>query len=1096
MTRQDNNINNNGQFTHKTPQAISAVFILLAFSLQISLVLYWTEVLQPKLRSEAAADAQIIAESQATQLLNALESSDQEEQADAIDNIMSRLLLYQEPTSGQPFFKSITLELDDEMFPGIATISEGDANCETCFEVEIPLYSQESFVLLGIGKFTVSDEFFKRLAKDISTQLLIEGAITLLLLLIAWGTSLFLIKSLNKEISRRKASEEALTENQQKYHRLVSSLNQYFVYTRNADGNITLISDTVTKLYGYSTKEMLNLKELLTTNPINNVARHYLKKAPDANSQIEFEAEIRDTQQNLRWILFSEVTIVDDNDKVISVEGLGRDITRQKDIERDLTDAKEEAEVASQAKGQFLANMSHEIRTPMNAIIGNTYLIQKTPLSTKQQQFVKRVDSSAHVLLGLVNDILDISKIEAGKMELESIPFTINEVLSNLSNVVIGQIQAKGLDLLFDVAPEIPQPLQGDPLRLGQIILNLVNNAIKFTDSGEILVAITVVKQENSNLTLQFSVRDDGIGIEEDKQKLLFKSFNQVDNSMTRRYGGTGLGLAICQHLVSMMAGDIWVESKYGQGSTFRFEAGFALGMGSNEAPAPYLASLQHQHVLVVDDSETACHVLSRILNRLGMDVTVSHSGENAMKTIRDKQSHHPVSFVLIDHKMPGLSGIETVQSIEKRWQHVHLPKFILMTTLGIDDKHSTEIEHSFVDVLYKPVTESSVFESLARSINSAQANKPEPDTAKATIPDLQQKRILLVDDNKINQEVALALLEDINANTWVAENGQDAINQVKQQDFDLILMDIQMPVMDGLTASLKMRQELSITIPIIAMTAHALEEDREKSRKAGMDDYITKPIDVDAFYRTLQRWLPSAPASNNATPKKESVATSAEIKINGLDVPTLFKRIGNREDLFLELLEEFCRSYDGFPEALNAAIKDNDSDKIAALLHRLKGEAGNIAADELHQQAIRLESAFKKSQSLDDISIAQLLSSINTLCDNMQSHIASQHQKPPLPDENLMGSNDTLSAEQISELLESLNELTTRFETQSLDAIELATSVIQRLQGHINEELLADFNSDVHQLDFELAKSHLIKIRKLLHKQSTASLQADTSNE
>ncbi|BDX06256.1 PAS domain-containing hybrid sensor histidine kinase/response regulator [Planctobacterium marinum] len=1073
------------KYLKRTPRAISAIFVLLAISLQLSLALYWTEVLQPKLRTESAADAKLLAESQSLQLISALQSYEELGNSDELERTISSLMLYQEPNLGEPFFKQIMLELDIEQFPQLPNIVRGQASCGTCFDVEVPLYSPDTFAIIGIAHFKVSDEFFRLLARDIRNQLVIQGAIALFLLLIAWGTSIYLFRSLNKEIERRKASEMALTENQRKYHRLVSSLNQYFVYTRDTNGSIKWISEGATQLYGHATTELKEISKLFTDSPINHVAKRYLSQVNPDLPQTEFEGEITDDKGDRRWILFSEVNLFDEQGKLISVEGLARDITKQKQIEADLIQAKENAEVASKAKGQFLANMSHEIRTPMNAIIGNTYLIKKTPLDGKQQQYVNRIDSSAHVLLGLVNDVLDISKIEAGKMELETIPFNIDELLTNLSNVLISQAQMKSLDILFDMAADIPQPIKGDPLRLGQVLLNLVNNAIKFTEQGEIVVSVSVKEQKGSRLNLFFSVKDDGIGIDDDKQDRLFKSFNQVDNSMTRRFGGTGLGLAICQHLVEMMHGSIGVKSQYGKGSTFYFDIWLETEASSAVVPYPHFESSLSPNVIIVDDSDVSATIASKLLQQFGVSAHIYHSAGQLFKALSKQDRQMDYDAIIIDHNMPGIDGLEAAEMLLKKGL-VGNTKLLLMTTMGAEEKHQENIDQLFHSVLYKPLVAGETFDNLSQILRSSSKQDKQSEVSKTqSLPDFSDKQILLVEDNKINQEVAIALLDDINATTIIANNGQEAIYKLNEQSFDLVLMDIQMPIMDGLTAAKPIRTDLKIQTPILAMTAHALEEDREKSRQAGMNDYITKPIDVKEFYETLGRWLPSSELKAKTASEKVENGHSLP-DIDGIEINILFKRIGNKASLLDEILYEFQQSCSSFPQTLNHAIDEQDWPKTGQILHRMKGEAGNIAANDIHQKTVALETNFKKNDSLDHNLLTLLLEDVSAM-EKTLNHYFTQKSKPA-KQQRAPETPRILSVERLNEIQKLTDKMAELLEKQSLDALELSEQINTALAGQVESDVLSDLDAAIHHLDYDLAVRYLNQIRSQLNLHDGAS--------
>ncbi|XOV77773.1 MAG: response regulator [Aestuariibacter sp.] len=1052
-------------FIRRAPKSISAVFILLAVSLQLSLAIYWSQVLQPKLRSEAEADSKIIAESQSAHLLNALLDVQEMDELTILEDALDKLMLYQEPTSGRAFFNAIELELDSDTFGDIDNIQRGESRCESCFSVDVALYSPDNFALLGIAHFKVSDSFFQVLAKDIRNQLFIQGGITLLLLLLAWFTAVLLIRSLQKETLRREASEIALSENQKKYHRLISNLSQYFVYTRDKDGKITYIADSVNELYGYRPRQMLKLHELLTPNPINNIARRYLKTPTKNVPQLEFEIEILDKHGDNRWILLSEINLFDDDNDFVGVEGLGRDITKQKQIEADLLEAKEQAEIANKAKGLFLANMSHEIRTPMNAIVGNIYLMQKTSLDIRQTQFAKRIESSSQVLLQLVNDILDISKIEAGKMELEDTEFTLSDVFDNLSNVVVSQAQKKKLDILYDIAPEVPQHLKGDPYRLNQILLNLVNNAIKFTEKGEIVVQVQMQSRLDDKACLLFSVQDEGIGISESKQSQLFHSFNQVDNSVTRRFGGTGLGLSICQHLVNLMGGKIGVESEFGKGSTFFFSIDMDI-----DADAVAQSSLQQHELaaLIIDDSLNTTRVLQLMLQQIGATVTVAHSPEHGLELLSANDNTLNYDVIFINYNMPNLSGIETAEQLQQ------LPdkpdaKLILITACDLEELDKNNVDRLFSDILFKPFTQSSLQDTLATSgiINYQPASTEIP----AQPESLRGNKVLLVEDNHINQEVAVALLEDISVEVILAENGQRALDKLAQESFDLILMDVQMPVMDGLTATRKIKKELNIDTPIIAMTANAMDEDREKATQAGMQDFITKPIDVVTFYKTLGKWL----GNDDSVTAHQDITPDDLPNIPEINVSEAIKRVGNKTTLLLSLLKEFVRSYGDFSEQLKHAVRVQDTEQQLALLHKLKGESGNISATKVHQATSHLESQIKQGQLLNELQLLEFELLLNTTLETISAGLPAVSIDPAVVVEN--------SAQQLSQAhLEHLVEqLILQLQRQELGAVESGEKLLAQLPEQVNSRLKDDFLNHLQQLDFSEAETLLGEIKQQL---------------
>ncbi len=497
------------------------------------------------------------------------------------------------------------------------------------------------------------------------------------------------------------------------------------------------------------------------------------------------------------------------------VEQLQIQISVRKAVEAELRKAKELAEAASEAKGQFLANMSHELRTPLNAVIGMGYMVLKGDLSAKQRDHMQKMDSSAHLLLNLINDILDFSKSESGKLELENICFTIDDVLDSLHKLIVNKAEEKQIDLVFSVAKQVPQNLIGDPLRLGQVLLNLCTNALKFTKQGTIVVAIDTIKTQSNIVTLKFSVKDTGIGLDDEQQNKLFQSFSQVDSSTTRKYGGTGLGLAISKQLTELMQGKIWVDSQLGVGSTFSFSAVFGLGaQGSESHTLP--VELNHMPVLVIDDNLIALEIFTDMLEAFSFDVYAASSAEKGLEIVDEmNDKNQPLKLILMDWRLPGINGIEAARLIKERADLKVMPSIILITAYTNDE--IIDSARSYLDAyLPKPLTHSYLYDSIVTLFAD-----PGEDAAKKKIPviavDKMQNnnnlyypgvKLLLVEDNITNQEVASSILEDTQMDIDIANNGSEAIKKINENVYDLVLMDIQMPVMDGLEATRTLRKD------------------------------------------------------------------------------------------------------------------------------------------------------------------------------------------------------------------------------------------------------------------------------------------------
>ena len=654
------------------------------------------------------------------------------------------------------------------------------------------------------------------------------------------------------------------------------------------------------------------------------------------------------------------------------------DITDRQRAEQELRLAKELAEESTALKSNFLANMSHEIRTPMNAIIGMSHLALKSGLSPRQHEYVSKIQQAGQHLLGVINDILDFSKIEAGKLSLEKQPFVLDRMLETVSDVVGYKAGAKGLELVCDVAADVPPNLVGDSLRLGQILINFANNAVKFTETGEISIAVRTVETAGDRVTLRFEVRDTGIGITPEQMGRLFQSFQQADTSTTRRYGGTGLGLAICKSLAELMGGSVGVHSVVGQGSTFWVSVPLERGVPARAFLPP--ANLRGSRVLVVDDNLTAATVLADMLHAMGFDVEQAHSGLDALECLREAMAQHrPFGLLLLDWHMPGMDGIELAGHI-RGLGLAQVPKMLMVTAYGREDVMRAARLQGIDTVLIKPVNASLLFDTLmqplAHSIDVRDRMDTPPPTAQALPLALRGASVLLVEDNELNQMVAVELLRDAGFAVDVAENGQVALDRIAQKTYDVVLMDMQMPVMDGETATRALRRDpRHAELPIIAMTANAMEADRQRCFDAGMNDHVAKPIEPAALWAALARWIrprpglaappdggepavPAPPAGDAA-----GAAGPAFAGIAGLDAALGLQRALGKPDLYAQLLRRFLQGQAGAVPALEQALAGGDLARAERLAHTLRSVAANIGAQEVSVRAGTLEQALRAQQ-------------------------------------------------------------------------------------------------------------------------------------
>ena len=639
-----------------------------------------------------------------------------------------------------------------------------------------------------------------------------------------------------------------------------------------------------------------------------------------------------------------------------------------------------EAESLSQARAQFLANMSHEIRTPMNAVIGLAYLLLKGELGIREREYVSRIEGAGKLLLGIINDILDFSKIDAGEMRLEETGFHLDDILENLSMIVHDRVREKNLILEYVVAPNVPQALRGDPLRLSQILINLVGNAVKFTSEGAVTVFINCQSQDDEFVHLDFSIQDTGIGMSTEQSAKLFQAFAQADSSVTRKYGGTGLGLVICKRLVELMGGQIQVDSQPGAGSIFSFS--ITLKKDRTEISTAPIAA---HHILVVDDNDLARTVLARILQKNGCKVEARDSGDAALLAL--KNTSQPFDFILLDLNMPGMNGLELAQHIREIFPRT--PKLVLVTGANLNSEDDQDALRDFDAILEKPVTAAKIAETLTRLSTSEGNETIARCVSSSGTQSIAGMRILVTEDVPTNQLIMRDLLESLGASVNMADNGRLALAQLasKGDALDLILMDIQMPEMSGIEACQRIRAgQIRADIPIIALTANATNEERQRCKEAGMNDFLTKPIEPQSLIETVARWRPKhldKPAK--PAPVKE-ISTSATFpELPGIDVEDGLRRMMNRPAFFEKVLCSFHARFVGETERILAALAANETEEATRRAHSLKGLSGNIGATKLADLARELEFAIKESKPELDNALALVDAELAAVLDGIK---------------------------------------------------------------------------------------------------------------
>ena len=751
-------------------------------------------------------------------------------------------------------------------------------------------------------------------------------------------------------------AERELVENESRYRDLFENASD-LIQSVSPAGRFRYVNPAWRKALGYSEEEIGKMSLLDVVHPAYREHCNELFRRLIAGQDVGRVEVLFVMKGGSLLPLEGSVTCRFEKGQPVATRGIFRDVREQKRIEQEMRQARDAAEAASRAKSDFLANISHEIRTPLNGIIGMTELTLGTPVTAEQREYLSMIRSSADTLLGVVNDVLDFSKVEAGRLDLESVEFRLSECVGDLMKGLAFRAHGKKLELAYEIPPEIPELLVGDPTRLSQVIVNLVGNAIKFTDHGEVVLRVELESRRGSEVRLHFSVADTGIGIPRERQKAIFESFSQADASTTRRYGGTGLGLAIASRLVELMHGTIRVESELGRGSTFHFTA--TMGVSGSLLPerrSERDRSLAGVRVLILDDIATNRRFLAELFANWEMTPTTASDGKAALDRV--SQSGAAFDLLVTDFLMPDMDGFALLERLRANPAFSRLPVVMLSSAGSHHVARSRELGVSAH--LIKPAKQSELREAVTTALGKSRAAEPVPSTLDETAAAKHAPlSILLAEDNPVNQRLATRVLEMNGHAVKVAATGREVLAALKSGTFDLILMDVQMPETDGLDATAAIREQERQSgghIPIIAMTAHAMAGDRERCLAAGMDGYVTKPLHLESLWKAITECVPIA--SRPSVPNARKPGGSGSF-----DGRALLAHVGEDQALGREIAKLFLAEAPRQMEAMRKAIEQRDGKGLEFSAHTFKGAAGHLAARRASELAARLETMGREGE-------------------------------------------------------------------------------------------------------------------------------------
>ncbi|OPX55606.1 PAS domain S-box-containing protein [Oceanospirillum multiglobuliferum] len=874
----------------------------------------------------------------------------------------------------------------------------------------------------------------------------------------------------------KKTRDELLTS----FNRLDSfktALDQHaIVSTTNSKGQITYVNQKFIEISGYNAQELLGRSHAVINSGVHPKG-FFTQLWQTVLSRQVWHGAVCNRAKNgtLYWVNATVVPILNADGEIEELMSIRTDITPQKEIEKALTAEKERAEVANKTKSDFLANMSHEIRTPMNAVIGMSHLARLQNKDKKVDDYIDKIQFSAQNLLGIINDILDFSKIEAGKLQVEHIPFRLDNVLNHLADVARVKAEEKNIPLIFDIADNVPNQMEGDALRLGQVLLNLVNNAIKFTDKGEVHIQVSLLSSSNAEHELRFSVKDQGIGLSDEQQKRLFKAFSQADSSTTRKYGGTGLGLAICKQLVELMGGNIGVFSTVGTGSEFFFT--IKAGVHHHEKQQPI--DLSKVRVLCIDDDKTMLESLVAQFGSQGITVVSEASSPNGLNRLvnTEAEGEQPFDVVIVDWKMPIMDGFTVAKAIRHNSSLSTQPAIILITAHGGEDLQR-QINHELIDaVLLKPVTASHLVDTVAQTLSERRERLKTVKTVRGLfregdeINGLLGAKLLIAEDNRINQEVIEGLLEPYGLEITLVDNGRSAVELIQQQQFDLVMMDIQMPQLDGIQATQQILQmRLPKTPPIIAMTAHAMAEDVQRCLDAGMSDHISKPIDPKRLQTILIQWVEPRVISGTIAVHDSGLTDNIEpdmpCYLEGVDLNLAMRSTGGNTKLLQKLMHQFCVDYQNNIQPARQMMSEGQWEALALWLHTLKGTSATLGMTYVADEAAKVEKMLLSQQLPSDQNLEPLEHRLIQVIENVlhcmeEKQLSESQGIKEQTDQQFRNAlmpieNAKIDMDVVKPLLSTIRTMLTEGDTDVLDQLPELMALVQSNEEMLNQTMAA----------------------------------------